>query len=302
MYNMRYHLASLISVFLALAIGLVLGGLITEGTEEGVQETLLESIQRDITQTRESNVQLRNDNVIAFNFADMLLDDFKVDKLDGRVILVIGTEGREAQMAISDLEAAGATTLLIVPEHNIAENTWAIKDNLAIADLEFHGIVNTYVPTGEDHDTAGAAAAAGMPTDGTAPGSETGDATTQYLSEYFVYLRELQDQYNVPIVFAALEDAESNLITYAWDEGFSGTNQLGNRYGAYTLIVLLASDTEGKYGSDEAALALYPPIPEHFTLLEPETSAEADTEAPASPGTATAAESEEDPHGEQPQP
>jgi len=260
MYNMRYHLASLISVFLALAIGLVLGGLITEGTEEGVQETLLESIQRDITQTRESNAQLRSDNIIAFGFADMLLDDFKLGKLEDRVILVLGTEGRESQMAISDLEAAGATTLLVVPEHDTADSTWSIKDHPALENLEFHGIVNTYVPAGDDHGDTDTA------TDAT--DNQADESVTQYLSEYFIYLRELQSHYNVPIVFAALEDAEGAPVVYAWDEGFSGTNQLGNRYGAYTLIVLLASPTEGMFGSDEDALALYPPIPAEFPPLD----------------------------------
>jgi hypothetical protein len=95
---------------------------------------------------------------------------------------------------------------------------------------------------------------------------EPADEDLEYPSDYFTFLRELQEYRSVPVVFATLADTESDFVAHAWEEGFSGTNQLGNRYGAYTLLVLLASDTEGEFGSSDSAYALYPPIPGTWIL------------------------------------
>ncbi|MCL2746149.1 MAG: copper transporter [Coriobacteriia bacterium] len=241
MYNMRYHLASLIAVFLALSIGLLLGGLIAESTPETVHNAIVEDIQRDIAQTRETNERLLADNVVAFDFADMLLDDFVTDKLEGHEVLILGEEGQELQLAISGLEAAGATIIHATPEFDEVNNAWAVQYADGVQEAKYDGIVNVFQPESE---------------------------ASEFLSDYFVFLRETQSYYEVPLIFATVDDAEGELISYAWEEGFSGTNQLGNRYGTYTLVVLLASMTEGKYGTTADAIALYPPVPDSFVSSE----------------------------------
>ncbi|MCL2402675.1 MAG: copper transporter [Coriobacteriia bacterium] len=241
MYNMRYHLASLIAVFLALSIGLLLGGLLAESTPETVHDTLLEGIERDIAQTRETNERVLAENILAFTFADMLLDGFTADRLEDYTILLLGEEGQELQLAVDSLESAGARVIRATPEFDAANDLWTLQDDVDLDVLKFHGIVNVYQPDSE---------------------------TNEFLSSYFIYLREVQEEREVPLLFATIDDVESELVSYAWEEGFSGTNQLGNRYGTYTLVVLLISETEGKYGSAETADALYPPIPESFISLE----------------------------------
>ena len=263
MYNMRYHLASLVSVFFALAIGLVLGGLISERAPDNIHEVLLEGIERDIAQVREDNTRLRAQNTLAYEFANLLMGNFAEGKLDERSILVLGDDDLETRIVMDILEGAGALVVHAVPEFSDDYNEWRLQsdqdlteENLAM----FTGIVNVFEPASEEGE---------------------------YLSDYFVYLREMKDYYAVPVIFvsaAGVNEADdandeeiSDLIAYAWEEGFSGTNQLGNRYGAYTLLVLLASDTEGKYGSGENALALYPPLPDEwlvFVDLDDEEEAE----------------------------
>lgn len=237
MYNMRYHLASLIAVFLALSIGLLLGGLITDRTPENIQDALLDGIERDIAQTRETNERLLAENVIAYDFSDMLLENFVEGKLEGLSIIVLGEDGQSLQSAIGALEDAGAEAIHMTPAYSADFGTWGIQDLLEVQEIEFQGIVNTFEPRGDGEG---------------------------YLSDYLVYLREIQDYYEVPLICATIDSSTNELVSYAWEEGFSGTNQLGNRYGAYTLIVLLSSDTEGKFGSTANAFALYPPIPEEF--------------------------------------
>jgi len=244
MYNLRYHLASLISVFFALAIGLLLGGLVADRAPENVHEALIEGIQQEIAQIRDDNAQLRAENSALSDFSDVLLEAFLQGKLDGQTILVLGTDDQKLEIVKADLESAGATTVHAIPALRDAEDEddpeWELQSSVGLQQLEVHGIVSTFEPSG----TGG-----------------------EYLSDYFAYMRELQDYYEVPLIFMTDDQTgtdEESLITYAWEANFSGSNQLGERYGIFALIVLLTSDTQGKYGSVEGATALYPAVPDEF--------------------------------------
>ena len=248
MYNMRYHLASLVSVFFALAIGLVLGGLISDRTPENIHEVLIEGIERDIAQVREDNTRLRNENSIAYHFADILLGNFVQGKLEERSILVLGSGDIETLIVLDILENAGAIAVHAVPEFDDEYRQWRLQSDQDLEEKDFSGVVNVFEPTGEG---------------------------AQHLRGYFAYLRQMQQYYDFPVIFMTTasvnevddsegEEEERDLVSHAWEAGFSGTNQLGNRYGTYTLIVLLASETEGKYGSGEDAIDLYPTVPDEW--------------------------------------
>ena len=55
MYNIRYHIASLASVFLALALGLVLGGLIVDKTPSSAQSVLVTGLKQEFEILRVDN-------------------------------------------------------------------------------------------------------------------------------------------------------------------------------------------------------------------------------------------------------
>ena len=55
MYNVRYHIASLVSVFLALALGLVLGGLIVDKTPTTSQSSLVTGLKQEFETLRADN-------------------------------------------------------------------------------------------------------------------------------------------------------------------------------------------------------------------------------------------------------
>ncbi|MCL2537744.1 MAG: copper transporter [Coriobacteriia bacterium] len=266
MYNMRYHLASLISVFLALSIGLILGGLLADRSPENVHDVLLEGIQREIAQTRESNTQLRLENRIAYDFADMLYGDFAHGKLEDKTIIVLGPEGQEARMAISAVESAGASAVLLTPEYDELARVWTILGDFDFENTAFAGIVSVYDPTA----TVAAAAAADAAADENTNGANTAAAVdAQYAEGYLSFVSELVQYHAVPLIIASIEDDASSLASLAWDHGLSGTNQLGNRYGSYTLVVLLGSDTAGMFGNFDEESQLYPPIPATWTIDAP---------------------------------
>ena len=60
MYNLRYHIASLVAVFLALSVGLVLGSIVVErGTLDEQREALVTSLQQEFTELNAENKLLK---------------------------------------------------------------------------------------------------------------------------------------------------------------------------------------------------------------------------------------------------
>ncbi|MCL2379905.1 MAG: copper transporter [Coriobacteriia bacterium] len=248
MYNVRYHLASLISVFFALAIGLLLGGLIAEQSPVNVQEAVLQGIERDIALTRESNAQLLAENVIAYDFSDMLLAHYVNGRLMDYTVLVVGIDGNDVSSAIADLEGAGARTVRVTPVFNVEDSDqWQFQSDEDLDGLEYQAVINVYNPVSMA-DANGQDTAANL--------------NGVLLERYFAYLAELGEARDVPVIFATIDNEEDNLIDDAWAAGFSGTNQLGNRYGSYSLVVLISSNTVGMFGTMDGAVALYPDVPD----------------------------------------
>ena len=61
MYNLRYHIASLVAVFLALAIGIVLGGLVVrQGVFDTQQRALVSSLQSEFNSIKKQNTALKS--------------------------------------------------------------------------------------------------------------------------------------------------------------------------------------------------------------------------------------------------
>jgi hypothetical protein len=239
MYNLRYHLASLMSVFFALALGLLLGGLLADRNPADAQDALVQNIERDISTTREQNAQLRTQAQESSDFAQVLTDDFISGRLDGLTVLVLGMPGRDVNTMVTDLETAGAATLIVEPVFDAETETWSYGDITLPEGLG--GIVSLFEPVDNE---------------------ATGDNGIAYRDDYFAFLAELQANLGVKVVSVSPEVETNKMVSVAYDrEGFSGTNQLGTAYGRYTVVALLSGADAGLYGTDHMAAALYPPLP-----------------------------------------
>lgn len=112
MFDMRYHIASLVSVFLALTIGLLLGSLVADtGVLARRQEQLVESIREDISKINDDNVKLRTEVQDLQGFQNEVLPTAIKNRLAERRVLVVTL--REGQDDTVDgikkaLETAGA--------------------------------------------------------------------------------------------------------------------------------------------------------------------------------------------------
>lgn len=112
MYNLRYHIASLVAVFLALSVGLLLGTVVVERGVLNAQKTsLVEGLQKDYDQLRSDikDVTARAETLGAFSGeAEMAV---MRDVLTGKTIVVVAdpNSAETVKLAVDAIRAAGGT-------------------------------------------------------------------------------------------------------------------------------------------------------------------------------------------------
>ena len=113
MYNLRYHVASLVAVFLALAVGLLLGTLVAErGMITEQSSALVAELQQRFDEINATNEELRagleRDRAFAADASEAIVDG----KLEGaRVVVLVGTGRADGVSAVEQViaEAGGST-------------------------------------------------------------------------------------------------------------------------------------------------------------------------------------------------
>ena len=115
MYNLRYHIASLVGVFLALALGLVLGGLVVQrGTVDRQQGALVEGLRNEFATLRAENKLLTEQNQILSGFSQDMTREWIADRLVGKNVLVLAHAGRTDGLgaATEAIRSAGGTPVV----------------------------------------------------------------------------------------------------------------------------------------------------------------------------------------------
>jgi hypothetical protein len=109
--SLRYHIVSLVAVFLALALGIVVGStVLQEGTVSALRATSQEVRQRS-EENRTENLALKQDKAHLEAFGAAVLPDLVRDRLDGRSVVLVDTDKVDSGMRDSVrkvLEDAGA--------------------------------------------------------------------------------------------------------------------------------------------------------------------------------------------------
>ena len=116
MYNLRYHIASLVAVFLALAIGLVLGGLVVrQGAFDSQQKALVASLQSQFAKLKKDNSALKTTLALQDPYAAQMTDDWASGRLIGRSVVVLTSGGKDEGLdaAVSAVKAAGGTPAVV---------------------------------------------------------------------------------------------------------------------------------------------------------------------------------------------
>jgi len=150
MYNLRYHLASLVAVFLALALGLVLGGLVVgQGTMDAQQRAIVSGLQRDFGRLNDDNQRLSAEINLQKTYSLQMTDAWVEGRLKGMtvVLLTSGQKTEGLQEAITSVEQAGGTAAVVTLE----------KPGMGLSDKEIADAVRSVVGTQTDLTAAVAA-------------------------------------------------------------------------------------------------------------------------------------------------
>jgi hypothetical protein len=91
--NLRYHVVSLVAVFLALGMGIVMGSTVIDRVTVDALNNNLNSVRNDVNRTREENRKLADQAREGQEFADQSLTHVVRDQLPGVPVLVIAVNG-----------------------------------------------------------------------------------------------------------------------------------------------------------------------------------------------------------------
>ncbi len=93
MINLRYHVVSLVAVFLALGMGIVMGSTVIDRVTVDALNNNLERVRTDVNQTREENRRLAEQAQDGQEFADQSLNHVLRDQLSGVPVIVVAVSG-----------------------------------------------------------------------------------------------------------------------------------------------------------------------------------------------------------------
>jgi len=110
--NLRYHVVSLVAVFLALGMGIVMGSTVIDRVTVDALNNNLNNVRSDINRTREENRTLAEQVAEGRDFADQSLAHVLRDQLPGVPVLVIAVTGidrKPVEAVNQSLAVAGAS-------------------------------------------------------------------------------------------------------------------------------------------------------------------------------------------------
>lgn len=136
MFDIRYHIVSIVAVFLALTIGLLLGSLIVDkGILARQQERLVESIKADVNSVLQQNKLLQEEVNQLKTFQEEVLGVAVKDKLPQRKVGVISFSSDQSSLyaKIADtLNQSGAkSTHIIISLKDLDFGNKQLVENLA---------------------------------------------------------------------------------------------------------------------------------------------------------------------------
>lgn len=247
MINFRYHVVSLTAVFLALAVGLVLGSTVLNGPTLDALESRVNTLGRDNNQLRDQVSAMENELEREQDFAVEAAPMLLAGELTGdRTTLLVLPGGEDYADGVAEtLQLAGATVVGRVqleqkfthPQHRLTElldlshralpasveadelpaNSDGVESSAALLAAVLFDRDEPPVTgaEGEDPPANGDPAegdpAGGAAADGTVPAEDRQTVLAAYAAaEYLTHSDEVSQPADVVVVVAGLPDAESD--------------------------------------------------------------------------------------------
>lgn len=271
MPDLRYHLISLISVFLALAIGILLGVAVAG---EGVVTDRLEAEITDIQQRferqrveigeREQRISRLEERIAADEDLQSAMSEAMItDALIGvEVALVSGAYADEetVEEVRNALTASGAE---ITFAEELEEPSSATEVTSAETTTPLQGDYTSVAfsvleETGDDSIPPRAVVFVGG---GELP-PEAPSGTLDALNEAQAEMFEVWQNAGLRVVAAESSDAGRSEVELFQSAGVTSVDNADTAAGRAAIIRLITSDDDGSYGTKDTASELFPPPPE----------------------------------------
>ena len=279
MYNLRYHLASLVAVFLALSVGLLLGTIVVErGMLDRQREAIVRSLEQEFESLDTENDELRAALTASEGLAGSLLSAAVEGVLADRTVLVIANTGRAEGLAdvTGAIEGAGGTPVTIL----------LAQPGLGLDDPTVAAAVTGILGPGDARDLVSRTAAAlfaewGSPVQARPLTDVLTEAGVLRVDEAFgmqesayaaVTIAQFDGapdegglalasgfaQAGRPACGAQTQANEVGVAAAAAEAGLSAVDHVGTPEGTYSLAWVLGGQATGHFGVDENADAPWP--------------------------------------------
>lgn len=284
MYNLRYHLASLVSVFLALAIGVVLGGLIVDNSSAFDTDKIIKDLQAEYEQLRADNGTLVDQSEALEEMSALMMSANYSSALTGRSIAVLSTDTGASDQVVEALSGAGANAIAV----RLAADKLSLDDadselvlaldaaGVDVAGGGTEGVAQALVAEWTSTEASATPVTAALVSAGvleiegvdgvgtpvlglsglvnTAVTGEAIDPFALLVSKAFA----LTDMVSIgasPAGGAAL------VATASWDEGIGSIASVGSSLGNYSMVALFNGAEPGLYGLIDGATAAFATMP-----------------------------------------
>jgi hypothetical protein len=145
MINFRFHLVSLVAVFLALGLGILVGSTVVDQKIVDRLDSDIARVSRESAERRDTNKQLAQDNAQLREFVDEVAPYANDGRLNGESVAVVaeqGVDGDRVKDTAEALRGAGAE----VPGVVWLQDSWQLDTDKRVQELQTALGVNGTVP------------------------------------------------------------------------------------------------------------------------------------------------------------
>ncbi len=278
MYNLRYHIASLVAVFLALSVGLLLGTVVVErGVLSSQKQTLVAGLTKDFDALRTENAGLTAQVSSLQSFATEVSPLAVSGVLADRTIVLVSSPGSADALdsAVTAIKAAGGSPVvasfgasglgLAQPStRGAAAKALGVPTTSDVATAVVQALAREWTTADDPRVVTRALANSGAVDIQTLPATATADAVV-VLSSYdskvdpaaialgkaFVVLGRVA-------VAAEASTRRFGISEFASSAGISAVDDIDQPLGRCSLTWVLARRAKGWFGTSKGAVGPYP--------------------------------------------
>lgn len=268
MYNWRYHIASLVAVFLSLSIGLVLGTIVNErGALDAQRDSLINSLQKEFETLSSENSFLTAAHERDAAFIGDTLGLLVAGQLEGKAVYVLANTGRADGLSATEdaVRLAGGTPIVVslgspgfgLADDDLATTLEGLFPGVSRQDLQQSVVASLSAEwslPADQRPVTDALVGAGImssesladapPIEGLVVLAASADAAdTAALSLGLAVSRSA-----IPVVGAQTTSRDTGVAQAAAGMGLSSVDDVDEPQGVYSLVRILAGGVTGQFG------------------------------------------------------